>query len=108
MAAQTLGFIGFGNLAKTLYHGFKDDLFKHNIRLLINSRSTSANTSDLPDYVSKNTVLADSDVIVIAVKPQQLSSIMPELTAINWTNKCLVSLLAGVPLATFKQTSLGK
>ena len=107
MTAQTLGFIGFGNLAKTLYHGFKDDLFKHNIRLLINSRSSSANTSDLPDYVSKNTVLADSDVIVIAVKPQQLSSIMPELTAINWTNKCLVSLLAGVSLTTFKQTLPG-
>ncbi len=100
MTINTLGFIGFGKLAKTLYHGFKHELDNNKINLLINSRSADDDQSFT--YVSKKIILDEADIIILAVKPQQLNEIMPDLSQIDWNQRCLVSLLDGVPLAIYQ------
>ena len=102
MAINTIGFIGFGKLAKTLYHGFKHELDNNKIKLLINSRSAAANNQHSFNYVSKKIILHKADIIILAVKPQQLNEIIPDLSQIDWSQRCLVSLLAGVPLTIFQ------
>ena len=98
---QSIGFYGFGTLAKTLYLGFNDLLIQNNIALSIHTRSRPSDRFADLKYVGQDTLLTISDIIIIAVKPQQLMDIMPALTRIDWHDKCLVSLLAGVPLTQF-------
>ncbi|RAP26729.1 hypothetical protein DID74_01520 [Candidatus Marinamargulisbacteria bacterium SCGC AG-333-B06] len=103
MAIHSLGFIGFGTLAKILYDGLKDELANNKISLLVNSRSNGNAYNDTITYVSKETLLQHSDIIILAIKPQQLPAVMPALCTIDWQDKCLVSLLAGVPLASYSK-----
>tara|TARA_B100000427_G_scaffold327063_1_gene336997 strand:- start:560 stop:1369 length:810 start_codon:yes stop_codon:yes gene_type:complete len=104
MAVKSIGFYGFGKLAKTLYLGFKDFLITESISLLIHTRSNLTAPFDQLSLVSNKALLADCDVIILAVKPQQLAEVMPSLKQINWQDKCLVSLLAGVPLSHYSQS----
>ena len=87
MTINTIGFIGFGKLAKTLYHGFKHELDNNKIKLLINSRSAAANNQHSFNYVSKKIILHKADIIILAVKPQQLNEIIPDLSQIDWSQR---------------------
>ena len=96
--AYTIGFIGFGNLAKRLYKGF-EPLFKQENACVLYSEYIPLNPEiknvtlvNLPDLLNQ------SDIIVLAIKPHQLENIAEQLNTINWDNKCLVSLLAGKSL----------
>ena len=102
MTHFTLGFIGFGNLAKRLYSGFKT---------IIDQKTTPIYYSELnqlPDsfsdlkFVSLTELLNKSDIIFLAVKPHQLIELKNTLTHVDWSKKCLVSLLAGKTISKIK------
>jgi len=107
MAVKSIGFYGFGKLAKTLYLGFKDFLITESISLSIHTRSNLTAPFDQLSFISKKSLLTNCDVIILAIKPQQLTEVMPSLKQINWQDKCLVSLLAGVPLSYYSQSLAG-
>ncbi len=100
MSITTLGFIGFGNLAATLYHGFHEWLNTHSVSVIAADPQGISNDLAIQE-VDASTVLAKADIVILAIKPQQLATIMPDLSATDWTDKCLVSVLAGTPLSSF-------
>lgn len=50
----------------------------------------------------------EADVIIFSVKPQQLSSVLDKIKNIDFSGKTLISIMAGVPLSTLKESIRGK
>ena len=97
-----LGFFGFGNMAQAIWLGAKQYCHQHHIHAQFTRRqrdiATSLSASLEIDFVSEHSCLTQSDLLILAIKPQQLESIKPLLSDINWSKTCVVSLLAGTPL----------
>lgn len=56
--------------------------------------------------IAHNPVLSaihDAEVVIIAVKPQVLDSVLPELQVLNTSRPLIVSIVAGKTIATFAQ-----
>jgi len=91
---RSIGFIGFGNLASALWAGFGPFLSEQNYRCMCYKPSNDG----LPEgilYSDLNSVIANSDIIILALKPQQVHLVIDALSQVNWENRCLISLLAG-------------
>ena len=99
MTIQKIGFYGFGNLAKRLYLGFDAYCRQQNISCQIYKRQPF--TEFDIHQVDQQTLITNSDVIILAIKPQQLDSVIDDLKRVDWSRCCLVSLLAGTPIQTF-------
>ena len=84
------GFIGFGNLAKAIYVGLKNDE--------ANSFCYVSNTNkhqEIEALTQIEELIAFSDVIWICVKPQNLIEVLVELEKVDLKNKTIVSPVAG-------------
>ncbi|WP_425617864.1 pyrroline-5-carboxylate reductase [Anatilimnocola sp. NA78] len=104
MAGTTLGFIGAGQMARALAHGFVS------AKLLPASALTAADpvpaaaeklASELSGLkvAASNTAVANAcDVIVLAVKPQAMPAVYQELGG-KLAGKLVVSIAAGISLA---------
>ena len=98
--AYSVGFVGFGNLAKRLYAGFSPLFKQENVSVLYAEKfPLNPPIKDLK-LVNLTELLTQSDIIILAIKPHQLTDISDELNTVNWDQKCLVSLLAGKSLST--------
>lgn len=104
MAIQSLGFYGFGNLAMRLFDGFSSYLSSNKIDTYYTNLVPVNSKIDSLTYVSPKQLLSQCDVVIVAVKPQQLSDILPQLSQADWSNRCLVSVLAGIHLSTYTQS----
>lgn len=98
MKAQRFGFVGAGNMARALIGGvsrtdsaiaaFDPDSAK--LRALERDFGISVATSN-------GALAAENDIIVICVKPQTVSGIVPEMAAaLEGTKKLVISVAAGV------------
>lgn len=96
------GFIGFGNLAKAVYQGLKDEEGLEFAYYAKNQKEV-----DIPFYTRMEELVAFSDVIWLMVKPQDLSSILKELSLFDRTGKTIVSPAAGRNIA-FMEHYLGR
>ncbi len=96
------GFIGFGNLAKAVYQGLKEE---KGIEFAYYSRSLKE--VDIPYYDTMGDLVAFADVLWLMVKPQDLSSVLEELKTFNRNGKVIVSPVAGRTIA-FIERYLGK
>ena len=96
------GFIGFGNLAKAVYQGLKNE---HGIRFAYYARSKK--DVEIPFYEKIEDLVVFADVVWIAVKPQDLTGILEQLQPINRINKVFVSPVAGKSIA-FIESYVGK
>ena len=101
---KQIGFIGFGKMAEALASGFvksarlkpdvifftekKEDRSKEVVKMY---RFTSLSLHDL---------IQTCDLIFVAIKPQQINELLPELKP----GPIYVSLLAGTPISTFQNT----
>ena len=105
-----IGFIGAGQMATALAGGFlrkglvnETDLFAYDI-----SEAASSNFSSLVGakiFPSLAELVADTDLIFLAVKPQQVESVLKELRGIFDTQspKTLVSIVAGVTIGKYRE-----
>lgn len=84
------GFIGFGNLAKAVYLGLKEDK-----GIDFGYFARSKKDIDIPFYQSLNELVALADIIWLAVKPQDLSGILANLSDYDLSGKVIVSPVAG-------------
>lgn len=106
MKARTFGFVGAGNMARALIGGVS----RGGEAKVAAFDPDSAKLQSLQkefgiSIASSNAALAsDSDIIVICVKPQTISAIVPEMrSALRGTNKLVVSVAAGVSNDDFGQ-----
>jgi len=96
---MNVGFYGFGKMAQALVPGFKT-IATLGMTDPSDAAKEAAMALDI-DALSPDALLKKSDMLVIAVKPQQLPEILPFL--MSYTG-ILISLLAGVNIEKISKT----
>lgn len=92
-----ISFIGFGNMAKAIAQGFQrktaDQIF---------ASSPSLTSGHLPGGViafnDNQAVLQDADIVVLSVKPAQVTEVMAEIGTHLQPQTVLLSIVAGVAI----------
>ena len=104
MLKQTIGFIGAGQMARALAQGFVRAGLLAEKQIVAADPVEAAQTEFkrlLPgaSVVASNAdVAARSDIIVLAVKPQQAKTAMAELRGKLGNDKLLISIVTGIRL----------
>ncbi len=102
---QTLGFIGAGRMATALARGSTQSGLLPAEQLLASDPSESSRklfAEQLPQatlFENNPGLLAAADVVVLAVKPQQMASVLENISDHVQPRHLIVSIAAGVPLA---------
>jgi pyrroline-5-carboxylate reductase len=102
MKHATLAFIGGGNMARSLIGGLITNGFdEHAIHVADPSTETLQSLSaqyPVQTFTDNNAAIANADVVILAVKPQQLQQVCRELAAQWQPGKLLISIAAGIRL----------
>ena len=106
--AHHYGFIGGGNMATALLSGALKHALCSPADILVSDVS-----KERLDFLSKDfgvaissrnaEVVKGSQVIVLAVKPQTLKEVAPEIAPALKADQTVLSILAGVPVATLQE-----
>ena len=88
------GFIGFGNLARAIYEGLKEE---EGMSFAYFARSRKE--VPIPFYEKLEQLVHFSDVLWLAVKPQDLAGILRQLERCDLRGKIIVSPVAGKSIA---------
>lgn len=101
MTTQTIGFIGAGNMARSLAGGLLNTGWPARHLLLsdpdANQRRGAEQALGLKTLAANATLAAAADVLVLAVKPQNLKAIAEEIaTAVQEKRPLVISVVAGI------------
>lgn len=107
-----IGFIGAGNMAQAIIHGLihKEVVVPQDIFLSaghFSSAEAVAAATGVTALAENTAVIEAADVIILAVKPNLLSKVLPEIAPVLAAEKPLVSIAAGVSLERLAEL-LGK
>jgi pyrroline-5-carboxylate reductase len=107
MAGRRVGFVGAGAMATALIRGLlsSHDFGSDQVRASdVNAERLARLASDfgIETTESNEELVAWADVIVIAVKPQIVDRVLPEIARALDKSAVVVSIAAGVTIATFE------
>ncbi len=110
-AELNIGFIGAGKMATALARGFVRAGLFTGAQTIASDPSEAARASFAKEVGSRTTasnpeVAKFADVVVLAVKPDQVSGVLADLRDHITARHCLLSIAAGVPLSRL-ETGLG-
>jgi pyrroline-5-carboxylate reductase len=104
---KTIGLIGGGNMGEALIAGSRK-----NYKVLVTEANPARVTYLKSKYkisvVDLKTLISKSDVIVLAVKPQDLAPVLDQLAGHDLKGKIIVSIAAGVTIAFIEQRLVQK
>jgi pyrroline-5-carboxylate reductase len=104
---QTLGFIGVGNMGEALVRGLVQAGTARAQDVLVSARRKERVDELTRTYGvrggSNSEVARQSDVVVLAVKPQILDQVLREIAGDVDRQKLVVSVAAGVPIAAIER-----
>ena len=109
MVEHTVGMIGAGNMAQALLHGIFEAGLLPPARCVVANRSNDerlariARTWPVRTTRDKARVLADSDVIILAVKPGDMPVVLDEIARYAASRHLVISVAAGVSLETIER-----
>jgi pyrroline-5-carboxylate reductase len=107
MEAVTIAFIGGGNMAKSLISGLIADGFKpDNIRVADpEPQRLAALSADyaIQSFTDNAMAIQGCDIVVLAVKPQQLQDVVKQLSMHWQADQLLVSIAAGIRTADLQR-----
>lgn len=107
MEQRTIAFIGAGNMAHAIIAGLIASGYP--AQRIIASAPSQANLASLhTQYAIKTTsdnlaAAQQGDVVVLAVKPQLMAEVCQPMQAIDWSNKLVISIAAGISVARLQQ-----
>lgn len=93
-----ISIIGYGNMAKAMIGGLSSDK-TFSLRATAPSLPIQLNPSMLQTHPDNTTFLADADLIILAVKPKQMSTVLAELSPHLPEGKAMISIAAGLSLS---------
>jgi pyrroline-5-carboxylate reductase len=99
-----LGFIGFGNMAKAMIQGILDRGISDPMAIIASdkvsdqSKLEAAKKLEITLIKGNKEVVKNSDIIFIAVKPQDIDSALNEIREEISQNKIIVSIAAGISI----------
>jgi pyrroline-5-carboxylate reductase len=105
---ENIGFIGAGNMCQALVEGWLAKSLTTPQSLFVSNR-TPGKVKKLVDTFKVNgpatneEVVDEANVVVIAVKPQDLIAAVEPISSVFRPDQIVVSLAAGVPLARLKK-----
>ncbi|MFZ3102504.1 MAG: pyrroline-5-carboxylate reductase [Desulfitobacteriaceae bacterium] len=102
---QNIGFIGAGNLAEAVIKGLTSGEEKPRImvtdlakeRLSVLEEKYGVRTGELAQVVK------ESEVVILAVKPKDVVTVIKSLATFSMQGKLVVSVAAGIPLAMLEK-----
>lgn len=108
MLTQRIGFIGAGQMATALAQGFIRARLVPADAILASdpseeAREKFAKATQASAVDDNRAVVAGQDILVLAVKPQQMAAVLPGLRASITREKLLVSIAAGVRLSALAE-----
>lgn len=92
------GFIGFGNLARAVYLGLKEEK-----DIVFAYFSRTKKEIDINFYSNLHEIVLYADVLWIVVKPQDLAGILSQLKEIDIKKKLIISPVAGKSISYIEQ-----
>ena len=104
MVEHTVGMIGAGNMAQALLHGIFEAGLLPPARCLVANRSSDerlariARTWPVRTTRDKAVVLAEGDVIILAVKPGDMPVVLDEIAPYAASRHLVISVAAGIPI----------
>lgn len=104
MTHPSIGFIGAGNMAASLIGGLITKSFDHN-RLFasdpnIDALQSLAQRTGITACANNHAVVENSDVLVLAVKPQVMQGVLADIaTAVQIKKPLIISIAAGISIA---------
>ena len=106
MTARTIGFIGAGNMAEAMIRGLlrgndfaPEQVFASGPRT---ERANELREKYAIDAGTDNLIPAAQDIVVLSVKPQIMSRVLPEVADAIRSDALVISIAAGVPVATIQ------
>ncbi|MCD6407865.1 pyrroline-5-carboxylate reductase [bacterium] len=102
-----LGVIGFGNMGKALIEGIieKKVVKKNKIIVSDKDKKKLKNAEKLGVKTGKNREVAEkSDIIILAVKPDQIKYVLSEIKDVLNEKKILISIAAGISTKKIEKT----
>jgi pyrroline-5-carboxylate reductase len=105
MLAQTIGFIGAGQMARALAQGFVAAGLVPGERIVAcdpvaqAGEAFAAAVKGAALLASNSEIVQRADVVFLAVKPQNMPAVLTELAGKCGPQKLVISIAAGVPLA---------
>ena len=105
---KKLGFIGVGHIAQAMLAAFiESEILKAN-QIFIHNRSPGKAKKMTDRFGVKNLqtpeqIIEESDVIILATKPQDLPDLLEPMKNAFTENKIVISLAPGIPFSTLKK-----
>eukprot|EP00029_Vermamoeba_vermiformis_P004595 TRINITY_DN15147_c0_g1_i1.p1 TRINITY_DN15147_c0_g1~~TRINITY_DN15147_c0_g1_i1.p1 ORF type:complete len:265 (-),score=76.01 TRINITY_DN15147_c0_g1_i1:84-878(-) len=106
--SKKLFFIGGGNMAWAILGGLDRAAWNVVVSEIIPERRLETENKFSVQTVEKCVPeINTSDVVLFAVKPQQLDSVLEELKGVDMSGKTIISIMAGIPLRVLKSNMTG-
>lgn len=108
---KKIGFIGAGKMGSALMQGIikaglaqpeqvgASDVYEPGLKALEKELGIRVSTDN-------KTIIRDSDIVILAVKPQTLGSVLANIKPEISKEKLLISIAAGVPISTYEEALL--
>lgn len=102
---KSIAFIGGGNMTNAMVSGLIKSKIYNNNEIIVSDKNQNKNNIlnekwNVQTIQNNYNAVNNSDIIVLAVKPHSLDSVFNNLSGIE--NKLFISVVAGVPLETYK------
>lgn len=102
-----IGFIGGGNMAEALIKGIiKSEIYTKSDILVADIQENRLehlrNHYGVKTTIRNQEVINLADIIILAVKPQILSSVLKDITLVTSSNNLFISIVAGVSIFSLK------
>lgn len=99
-----IGFIGGGNMAEALIKGLRESKLAFGSKIIASEprderRSYLEQTYNIKTTSHNKEVASNADIIILAVKPQNMEEVLNEISEVITDEKTVVSIAAGITLA---------